>query len=228
MEIYKDGICIKLLKIIPLYIFFSNLIKSYNNPFSHGTQKGYLKNILKYGLGSKYYLPKNSTNLDKVGLCSLKYPDALIASYAFATRGDLSELRINNVKQKRKKIIDKYIKMNPRLNTWYYNVLLKFYAFKYSLKRGKLNGYPIILIYNFDKIETISFENKFIPSEAFHRGSPIMANLLKLVLVPAKYVASFKVLLSSYGIYNKILIFPLELIEFIDIYNLHIHVISND
>jgi len=193
---------------------FSGFISHTSNPIAHGSSSEYLESILEKGLGAVN--PIGAFAPEEISVCSLTSNDGLLAAYIFALRmGALfkSELSINARNHKGRSIIRRYtdtlgwgIKQR---------ILLTIMALCYSSGRGKMKGWPILLIYDVKGEVGLEKRSNGIPSE-FYALSPIPKELLCLILAPAdKYIETQKIV-SLFNLKTPIL--PLEIIELEEIY----------
>jgi hypothetical protein len=160
-------------------------IEKYIQPLGHGTSSDHLESILLEGLGAKK--PDESFSPALNSMCDLHIPDGFLGSYAFATWNDLSNLVVNAERITRRDIIDRYAEQNPHIDNWLKKILLRKIAKQYSEKRGRRNGYPVLLIYDGQGQANVNYRGKNIPSEVDCK-SILPSNLLQYIFAPAENV----------------------------------------
>lgn len=196
-----------------------NWIAQMSNPVAHGTSTEYLESILEKGLGS--FAPRGSFSPKIISVCSLKFKDGLLGAYAFALRARIlfgSGLSIDARKFGGRNVIKRYVTTLglEKRQAKKAEIQLKILGLLYCLKRGRMKGWPILLIYDIkEEIQLKKAPNK-IPSD-FIALSPIPKEMLSLILTPAKRYQNIKKIITSFCL--NIPILPLEIIELEEILN---------
>jgi hypothetical protein len=190
-----------------------SLISQMSNPLAHGTSSEYLESILEKGLGG--FVPKGSFSPNVISVCNPKLKDGLLGAYAFSLRAGIlfsSKLSIDARKFGGRNVIKRYVAtlgLNSR-QAKKAEIQLKIVGLLYCLKRGRMRGWPTLLVYDVkDKIKVEKAPNK-IPSD-FIALAPLPKEMLSLVLVPAKHYQEIKRINTSFKLNVPIL--PLEIIE---------------
>ncbi|MDA2936044.1 hypothetical protein MYX06_02405 [Patescibacteria group bacterium AH-259-L05] len=191
---------------------FHLLIKQLSYPVAHGTSSEYLESIIEYGLGAKP--PRNASHPERIGVCDLRFKDGLLGAYAIALRGKTKhpDLCIHARTVGSGSIIQRYVAtlevnkkeaIKIRIGLWIIGLL-------YRLKRGKMQGWPILLIYDTEgKIQMEKAPNR-TPSE-FVVPHPLGKEILALILAPAKRHKQTEEILSRFDLVIPII--PLEILE---------------